>query len=432
MTRPLLIENARIIDPATDADFTGAVLIENGVISDISQGAAPGAPDKACHIDAQGLVLAPGLIDMRVFTGEPGHEYRETLGSAGQAAAAGGVTSMLVMPDTVPVIDDGALVEFIARHAQATTPINILPSAAITKGTEGRDLTEFGLLREAGAVCFTEGRKSLQSAAVMRAAMVYATNFDAPILHLPADMGLTSDGVMNAGALATFRGLKGIPAEAETIPLDRDLQLALMTGARYHAAAISTARSAELAAFYKQRSTSISIGASINNLCLNENDVGSYRTFFKLNPPLRTEDDRLALVEALRTGIIDVLVSDHDPQDVEGKRQPFADAATGAIGLETLLSAALRLVHSGDVGLMTVLRAMTSRPADILGIEAGRIAKGAKADLCLFDPDFPWVVEEATIRSRSRNSTFENARMTGKVMMTLVGGTIVFREEAFA
>ncbi len=432
MNKPFLIKNARIIDPASSADFTGAVLIENGRISDIVEGKAPGAPDKAETIDAKGLVLAPGLIDMRVFTGEPGHEYRETLKSAGRAAAAGGVTSILVMPDTQPVIDNSALVEFIARHAEATTCVNVLPTAAITTGTEGKDLTEFGLLKEAGAVCFTEGRKALQSSAVIRAAMVYATNFDMPIMHLPADAHLVSDGVMNSGPLATFRGLKGIPAEAETIPLDRDLQLALMTGARYHAAAISTARSAELAAFYKQRSNAISVGASINNLCLNENDIGSYRTFFKLNPPLRTEDDRLALVEALKDGTIDVIVSDHDPQDAEGKRQPFADAATGAIGLETLLAAAMRLVHSGDVDLITILRAMTARPAEILGIKAGRIAKGAKADICLFDPDYPWIVEEATIRSRSTNTTFENARMSGKVMATLVGGRVVYREEAFA
>ena len=432
MNKPLLIEKARIVDPASNTDMTGAVLIEDGKVSEIVQGAAPGAPEGADRLDARGLILAPGLIDMRVYTGEPGHEYRETLKSAGRAAAAGGITSILVMPDTTPVIDDGALVEFISRHAEATTCVNVLPTAAITKGTQGAELTEFGLLKEAGAVCFTEGRRSLQSTSVLRSAMVYATNFDMPIVHLPLDQSLAADGVMNAGALATFRGLKGIPSEAETIPLDRDLQLALMTGARYHAAQISAERSAELAAFYKARSDRISIGASINNLCLNEIDVGSYRSFFKLAPPLRSEQDRLALVAALKSGVIDVIHSDHDPQDTEVKRQPFADAAIGAIGLETLLSAALRLVHSGDVDLMTVLRAMTARPAEILGIDAGRILKGARADLCLIDQDWPWIVEEATIRSRSSNTTFENARMSGKVMMTIVGGTIVFREDAFA
>ncbi|WP_116654159.1 dihydroorotase [Pelagibacterium sediminicola] len=427
--RPLLIENARIIDPATNADFKGSILIEKGRIADIAEGAAPGVPEKARTIDAMGLIAAPGLIDMRVFTGEPGHEYRETIASAGEAAAAGGVTTILVMPDTLPVIDDGALVEFIARNAKANTGITVLPSAAITKGTEGSELTEFGLLLEAGAACLAEGRKSIQNSAVLRAAMTYAANFDALIVHQPAEASLVSDGVMNAGPLATFRGLKGIPGEAETIPLDRDLQLALMTGARYHAAQISTARAIELTRFYKARAAHVTVGASINNLCLNENDVGSYRTFFKLSPPLRHEDDRMALVEALKSGIVDVIHSDHDPQDSEGKRQPFADAATGAIGLETLLPAALRLVHSGDVDLMTVLRAMTARPAEILGLESGRIAKGAPADLCLFDMDYPWLVEEATIRSRSRNTTFENARMTGKAMLTIAGGKVVFMEE---
>lgn len=426
--RPILIENARIIDPATTSDFTGAILIEKGRIADIAEGKAPGVPDKAEIIDATGLIAAPGLIDMRVFTGEPGHEYRETLKSAGDAAAAGGVTSILVMPDTQPVIDDGALVEFVARNAAANTGITVLPSAAITKGNEGRDLTEFGLLLEAGAACLAEGRKSIQSASVMRGAMTYAANFDALIVHQPTEADLVSDGVMNAGALATFRGLKGIPAEAETIPLDRDLQLALLTGVRYHAAQISTARSVELTAFYKARGGNVSVGASINNLCLNENDVGSYRTFFKLSPPLRHEDDRQAMVEALRSGVLDVIHSDHDPQDSEGKRHPFADAATGAIGLETLLSAALRLVHSGDVDLMTVLRAMTSRPAEILRLDSGRIARGAPADICIFDMHYPWVVEEARLRSRSRNTTFENARMTGKAVTTIAGGKVVFRE----
>lgn len=432
MNKPVLIENARIVDPASGRDFTGAILIENGQIAELAEGAAPGAPEKVDRIDAKGLIAAPGLIDMRVFTGEPGHEYRETLASAGEAAAAGGVTSFVAMPDTLPVIDDSALVDFIIRRAQATAKVNVLPAAAITKGLEGRDLTEFGLLREAGAVCFTDGRKSLQSAAVMRAAMTYASNFGAAIVHHVSESSLAGEGVMNEGPLATFRGLKGIPGEAETIPLSRDLQLAALTGARYHAAQVSTAASVDLLSRHKQGNKRISAGISINNLCLNENDIGSYRTFFKLSPPLRHEDDRQAVIAGLKSGAIDVIHSGHDPQDTEVKRQPFADAAEGAIGLETLLSAALRLVHSGDVDLMSVLRAMTSRPADILGLQAGRLSKGAPADIMIFDADWPWVVEEATIRSRSRNTTFENARMTGKVMATLVNGTVVFREDAFA
>lgn len=432
MNKPLLIENARIIDPATSRDFRGAILVEDGRITELTEGAAPGAPEKAERIDAKGLIAAPGLIDMRVFTGEPGHEYRETLASAGEAAAAGGVTSFVTMPDTLPVIDDSALVDFIIRRAQATAKVNVLPAAAITKGLEGKDLTEFGLLREAGAACFADGRKSLQSAAVMRAAMTYATNFGATIVHHVAEASLVGEGVMNEGPLATFRGLKGIPVEAETIPLSRDLQLATLTGARYHAAQVSTARAVELLTHHKGGNARVSAGISVNNLCLNENDIGSYRTFFKLSPPLRHEDDRQAVIAGLKSGAIDVIHSGHDPQDSEVKRQPFADAAEGAIGLETLLSAALRLVHSGDADLLTVLRAMTARPAEILGLESGRLAKGAPADIVIFDADWPWVVEEATIRSRSRNTTFENARMTGKVMATLVGGNVVFREEAFA
>lgn len=429
MTAPLLIENARIVDPATNTDIYGALAVEGGVISGIVEGAAPGAPEGATRIDAKGLLLAPGLIDMRVFTGEPGHEYRETLASASAAAAAGGITSFVLMPDTQPVIDDSALVDFLIRRAKATARVNILPAAAMTRGLEGKDITEFGLLREAGAVCFAEGRKSIQSASLLRAALTYASNFDMPVVHQPADLGLIGEGVMNEGLLASALGLKGIPREAETIPLDRDLQLAALTGARYHAAQISCARSAQIVARAKTGSDSITCGVSINNLSLNENDIGSYRTFFRLSPPLRHETDREAMVAALREGVIDAIHSDHDPQDSEGKRQPFAEAAAGAIGLETMLAAALRLVHAGEVDLLTVLRAMTSGPARILRLPSGQIARGAPADLILLDLDYPWVVEEKRMLSRSRNTAFEGARMMGKVMRTYVGGHEVHRFE---
>jgi dihydroorotase len=421
----LVVANARVIDPASGRDFAGAVLVEDGLIADIAEGAAPGGDTV---VDARGLILAPGLIDMRVFTGEPGHEYRETLASASEAAAAGGVTTFIHMPDTTPVLDDGALVDFLIRRAQATAKVNVLPAAAITKGLRGEEITEFGLLREAGAVCFSDGRRSVQSSAVMRAALTYAANFDMPVVHHAADAALIGDGVMNEGGFATILGLKGIPREAETIPLARDLQLATLTGARYHAAQVSTERGVALMAEAKGRGP-ISCGASINSLTLNDNDVGSYRTFFKLNPPLRSEDDRLALVEGLAEGVIDVIHSDHDPQDTEVKRQPFAEASDGAIGLETLLPAALRMVHSGSVPLMTVLRAMTSRPADILGLRSGRIAKGTPADLILIDPEYPWVVTEAGFRSRSRNTAFEGARFTGRVIRTFVGGREVFAHQ---
>jgi dihydroorotase len=432
MTRPLIIDNARIVDPASGTDQLGAVLIEDGRISDLALTGPAGVPDGAEVINAGGQVLAPGLIDMRVFVGEPGKEYRETLASAGAAAVAGGVTSFVMMPDTTPTVDDGALVDFLIRRAEVQSPARILPAAAITKGLAGKEITEFGLLKEAGAVCLTDGAQSIQSNALLRSAMGYAANFDMPFVHHVADASLVGDGVMNEGLFATVLGLKGIPREAETIPLARDLQLAALTKVRYHAAQISTAGSVELIETAKKRNKTVTAGISINNLCLNENDIGRYRTFFKLSPPLRTEDDRQAMIEALKAGVIDTIHSDHDPQDSEVKRQPFAEASNGAIGLETLLAAALRLVHSGDVDLMTILRAMTSRPADILGLESGRIAKGAPADLILIDLDYPWQVTEKTFRSRSRNTSFEGARMQGKVMRTLVGGRTVFehRDEA--
>ncbi|HEV7292360.1 MAG TPA: dihydroorotase [Devosia sp.] len=423
--RPLLVENARVVDPASGTDARGAVLVENGSISDIALNGPVGVPDGAEVVDAAGHVLSPGLIDMRVFTGEPGKEYRETFQSAGEAAAAGGVTSFVMMPDTVPTVDDGALVDFLIRRAQVTSKVNVLPAAALTKGLAGQELTEFGLLKEAGAVCLTDGRESIQSTALLRAAMSYAANFDMTIVHHLSERGLTGEGVMNEGLFATVLGLKGIPREAETIPLGRDLQLAALTGVKYHAAQISCGASVELVAAAKKRNRMVTSGVSINNLALNENDIGRYRTFFKLSPPLRAEEDRQAVIEGLRNGTIDTIHSDHDPQDAEVKRQPFAEASIGAIGLETLLAAALRLVHSGDVDLLTVLRAMTSRPAEILGLASGRITRGAPADLILFDPDYPWQVAEHKIRSRSRNTSFEGARLAGKVMRTIVGGKTV-------
>jgi dihydroorotase len=429
MTPPLVISNARIVDPASNTDARGSVLLADGKIAALSTSGPQGMPDDAQIIDARGLVVAPGLIDMRVFTGEPGHEYRETLASAAEAAAAGGVTTFVVMPDTLPAVDDGAIVDFIVRRAAATAKVNVLPAAAITKGLRGEEITEFGLLKEAGAVCLSDGRRSVQSAGLMRAAMSYAANFDMLIAHHVAEASLVADGVMNEGTLATISGLRGIPLEAETIPLARDLQLAIATGARYHAAQVSTAGSIELLAAAKGRAK-ISAGISINNLALNENDVAPYRTYFKLSPPLRSEDDRRAMVEGFKSGVIDVIHSAHDPQDTEVKRQPFAEASEGAIGLETLLAAALRLVHSGDVPLMTVLRALTQRPAEILGLNAGRLAVGAPADLMVFDPDFPRIVAEKDIVSRSRNTAFEGARLQGAVMHTFVAGKPVFSHAA--
>ena len=429
MSASLIIENARILDPASGQETKGAVLCDDGRIIDIVSGAVPGAPANVVRVDAEGLILAPGLIDMRVFTGEPGYEYRETLKSASEAAAAGGVTSFVMMPDANPVIDDAALVDFLARRARDTAKVNVLPSAALTRGLRGEEITEFGLLQEAGAVCLTDGRHSVASSALLRAAFTYAANFGMPVVHHVADPGLVGDGVMNSGLFATGLGLKGIPREAETIPLERDLQLAALTGVRYHAAQLSCAGSVDILRRHKLSNPMISGGVSINSLALNENDIGAYKTFFKLSPPLRSESDRQAVIAGLVDGTIDVIHSDHDPQDSEVKRQPFAEAANGAIGLETMLAAGLRLHHADEVSLARLLRAMTSRPAEILGLPSGRIAKGAPADLILIDVDYPWVVSERAMRSKARNTAFEGARFSGKVMATFVGGEEVFRHE---
>ena len=429
--RPMLFSRVRVVDPASGTDAPGWVLTDKGRIADLGTGAAPGAPEGAEVIDGKGLVLSPGLIDMRVFTGEPGHEYRETLASAGEAAAAGGITSFVLMPDTTPVIDDGALVDFILRRARDTAKVNVLPAAAITRGLKGEEITEFGLLKEAGAVALTDGRQSIQSAGLLKSAFAYAKNFDLLTIHHLRDKSLAGDGVMNEGTLATLSGLKGIPAVAETIPLSRDLQLAVQAQNRYHAAQVSAAFSVDLLRDGKRWNSRISAGVSIHNLTLNENDVVPYRSFFKLDPPLRSEADRQAMIEGVRSGVIDVIHSGHDPQDSEVKRQPFAEASDGAVGLETLLAAGLRLVHSGDLTLLQLLKAMTVRPAEILGLSSGRLAKGAPADVILFDPDYPFVVNEQALHSRSRNTAFEGARLEGQVMMSVVAGKPVFRHSAF-
>jgi dihydroorotase len=423
-----LFTNARVLDPSRNMDERGAVLVAEGRI--IASGASAmnqGAPGGASVVDCKGAAIIPGLVDTRVFIGEPGSEYRETIASAGHAAAAGGVTTMVMMPDTDPVIDDVALVEFVARAARETSPVNVHPAAAITKGLLGGDLTEMGLLREAGAVAFTEGRKTLANAQTMRRAMTYARDFDALIACETNDPHLGATGVMNEGLFASWLGLSGIPREAEILPLDRDLRLAALTGTRYHAAKISTALSAEAIARAKQSHANVTAAVSINNLSLNENDIGEYRTFFRLSPPLRNEDDRQAMIEALRDGTIDVIVSSHDPQDVDTKRLPFADAEAGAIGLETLLAAALRLHHDGSVPLLRILDALSTKPAAIYGLDAGTLKPGAKADLAVVDLDAPWVVDERKIKSRSKNSCFEGTRFQGMVLQTMVAGRTVFQ-----
>ncbi len=425
--KPLALLNARLIDPAAGTETQGGLLIMNGVIANLGGAVTRDSiPADAEIIDCAGDMVAPGLIDMRAFVGEPGAEHRETMASASAAAAAGGVTTMVAMPDTHPVVDDPAVVDFIKRRARDTARVRLLPSAAITKGLKGKEIAEIGLLLESGAVAFTDGLHSIRNAQVMRRAMTYGRDFDALIMHFAQDEDLAGSGVMNAGEFATRLGLGGIPVEAETIALDRDLRLVNMIKGRYHASLVSAAPSLEIIARAKDAGLKVTCATSINHLTLNENDIGAYRSFFKLSPPLRQETDRLAMVEALASGLIDVIVSDHNPQDVETKRLPFGEAAPGAIGLETILSAGLRLVHSGQLNLPRLLHALSTRPAEILGLPQGRLQKGAPADVIRFDPEEPYVLDPALLHSRSRNTPFDGARMEGKVKLTVVAGEVVW------
>jgi len=427
-TTPLVIENIRIVDPSRGLDETGTIVVVDGLIVAAGAGARnQGHPAWARVLDGQGRIAAPGLIDMQVFTGEPGAEHRETLASASKAAASGGITTMVVMPDTDPVIDDPALVDFVLRRARDTAFVNVHPMAALTKGLAGKEIAELGLLQEAGAVAFTNGRKPVRNAQIMRRLLAYARDFDALVAHHPIDPDLVGSGVMNEGETASRLGLMGIPREAEVIMLERDLRLAALSQAKYHAAQISCAASADAVRRAKAGGLVMSCGVSINHLTLNEIDVGAYRTFFKLAPPLRSEEDRLATVEALADGTIDVIVSGHDPQDVETKRHPFADAADGAIGMETVLAAALRLWHNEFVPLSRLIHALSTRPAELLGLNSGTLKPGADADIVVFDPHMPWIVKEEAIVSRSKNTPFEGARFQGKVMETFVAGQSVFR-----
>ena len=425
--RPIGFHDVRLIDPASGRDEIGGLLIDGGRVADVGPHLkAHSFPAGAEVIDGGAKVLAPGLIDMQVFTGEPGFEHRETIASASRAAAAGGVTTMICMPDTNPVIHDVAMVDYVQRLARDTAIVRLLPMGALTRDLAGNEMTEIGLMSAAGAVAFTNGRRAITNAQTMRRALTYAGDFDALIVHHPEDPDLVGEGVMHEGEMATRLGLKGIPVEAETVMLSRDLKLVGLAGGRYHAAQLSAGRSLTTLRRAKDRGIKVTAGVSINNLALNENDIGTYRTFFRLSPPLRSEDDRMALVAALAEGLIDVIVSSHDPHDVETKRHPFAEAEVGAIGLETLLSAALRLHHSGDVPLMRLIDAMSTRPAAILGLEGGSLEKGRPADLVFFDPDEPWLVDAGALSSRSKNTPFEDARMQGRVLRTIVAGRTVY------
>src|ERR1700687_2940153 len=337
--RPILLANARILDPSRNLDIDGDLLIADGMIREAKRGiGAAGVPEGTEVIDCKGKLIAPGLIDMRAFVGEPGAEYRETIASASQAAAAGGVTTIVCQPDTSPAIDDPAIVDFILRRARDTAIVHVQPMAALTKGLRGEEMAEIGLLKAAGAIAFTDGAKSVTNAQVMRRALTYARDFDALIVHHTEDPDMVGEGVMNEGEFAARLGLIGAPKAAETIMLERDMRLVALTEGRYHAASITCAESLEVLRRAKDAGLGVTASASINHLTLNEVDVGSYRTFCKLTPPLRADADRAALVEAVASGLIDVVMSDHDPQDGATKRLPFAEAAPGAVGIETMLN----------------------------------------------------------------------------------------------
>jgi len=423
---PTAFINARLVDPETNRDEPGGLYVKAGVIADLGGHLRRNAPDGAAVIDCKGRMLCPGLVDAQVFTGEPGYEHRETLKTASYSAAAGGVTTMIVMPDTDPVIDQVALVDFIQRRARDNAIVHVHTMAAVTKGLKGEEMTEIGLLKRAGAVAFSNGKTSVANTRVMKNALLYARDFGAVIVHHTEDPYLAGSGAMNSGEVATRLGLPGIPKVAEIITIERDVRLVEMTGGRYHAATISCPESLAIIRQAKARGLPVTCGVSINHLTLNENDIGSYRTFLKVRPPLRREDDRAAMVNAVANGEIDTIVSSHDPQDADVKRRPFAEAADGAAGLETLLAAALRLHHAGTMALPTLLRPLTVNPAKLFGLPGGRLQKGAPADIILVDLDEPWVVNKDLLHSRSKNSPFDEAKMQGRVLRTLVAGETVF------
>jgi dihydroorotase len=425
--RPILLANARIMDPSRDLDLAGDLLLADGVVREAKRGiGAAGVPEGTEVVDCRGRIVAPGLIDMRAFVGEPGAEGRETIASASQAAAAGGVTTIVCQPDTEPAIDDPTIVDFIMRRARDTGIVNVQVMAALTKGLKGEEMTEIGLLKATGAVGFTDGARSVANAQVMRRALTYARDFDALIVHHTEDQDLTGEGVMNEGEFAARLGLIGAPKAAETIMLERDMRLVALTEGRYHAASVTCTESLDVLRRAKDAGLAVTASASINHLALNEIDVGAYRTFFKLSPPLRNEEDRRALVEALENGLIDVMMSDHNPQDVEVKRLPFAEAAPGAIGIETMLPAALRLTHNGELKLMTVLKALSTKPAELLGLPGGSLRPGAPADVVVIDPDVPWILDRDELKSKCRNTPFDEARMQGRAVRTIVGGRTVY------
>lgn len=419
-----LFTNARLIDPETGTDALGWLLVDKGAIAATG---TENAPDAGQTIDAGGKCLAPGIVDIGVKVCEPGERHKESFKTAGLAAAAGGVTTMVTRPDTTPAIDSPETLEFATRRANQAAPVNVVPMAALTKGREGREMTEIGFLMDAGAVAFTDCDHVVTNTKVLSRAMTYARSLGALVISHPQDPGLSGGAAVTSGKFASLRGLPAVSPMAERMGLDRDIALVEMTGVKYHADQITCARALPSLERAKTNGFDVTAGTSIHHLTLNEFDVADYRTFFKIKPPLRSEDDRMAIIEAVKSGLIDVISSMHTPQDEESKRLPFEEAASGAVALETLLPAAMQLYHNGYLSLPELWRAMSLNPANRLGLSSGRLTIGAPADLVLFDADAPFVLDRFKLNSKSKNTPFDGRQMQGKVLATYVAGMAVYR-----
>jgi dihydroorotase len=427
MSRPLAFTNVRVLDPASGYDGPGAVIVAEGVIADVVRGRDPGPLSGDFEvIDGGGKALTPGLVDLRVKTGEPGTEPKETLKSAALAAAAGGVTSIVVQPDTNPVIDDPSVVDFILRRARDIELVNVYPAGAATKGAKGERMAEIGLMHEAGCVYVTDADRPIANSKVFQRVLSYARAFGVLVAHRPADPWLCAGAAATSGEFASRMGLPAAPAIAEKIMLERDLALVEVTGGRLLVDQVTTAGALETLKRGRDRGLDVLATTSINHLSFNEIDIGDYRTFCKLDPPLRSEDDRQAVIDAVASGLIPIIVSAHAPAPAEDKRLPYDEAAPGAVGLQTLLPALLTLHHEGRIPLLDLLRAVTCAPADLLGLPAGRLAKGAPADLVLVDLNAPLLIDADKLLSKSKNSPFDGRRLQGKVLRTLVDGRTVF------
>jgi dihydroorotase len=422
--KDVLFTSVRLLDPAVGLDQCGELLVRDGVIADIGPGL--GRPDDAILVAAEGAVLCPGLVDMRAALGEPGYEYRETIASAAEAAAGGGITTLAALPDTLPAIDDPALVRLLRGRGEETGSLTILPYGAVTIGCRGEDLAELGLLAEAGAIAFTDGSRAIGPARLMRLALSYARGFGARIVQHPEEPSLAAGGAATEGELATRLGLPGIPAAAEAIMVARDIRLAKLTGGAVHFAHVSTAEALDLIRRAKGEGTAVTCDTAPPYFDQNETAIGDFRTYAKLSPPLRTEADRQAVTAALADGTVDAIASDHQPRDADDKRQPFAQATPGGVGLATLLSVTLAQVHSGALTLAQAIELLTARPAALLRIEAGRLTKGLPADLCLFHPERAWRVEAGRLPGKAQNSPFDGRALEGVVLGTWKAGRRVF------